>query len=139
MRRPEGWLRPCLVDEGWVSGVSRGAFELAEPAGVEHPSEVRRHTPPSSLATLFELTAGRRVPPSGVGDVLVESILKEAPDMFEITVSRSGARPIVMVVLSTAPTRLFLCRTARGHYLSYRGTDPTQAEVKAVEDAAKHL
>jgi tetratricopeptide (TPR) repeat protein len=135
VRRPEGWLRPLWMKAGvWREP---GPFELGEPTGLVQPSEVR-HAPSSSLATLFALTAGRRVSLRAVGDVLVESIRQESPDMFEITASRSGARPIVMV-LSTSPTRLFLCRTARGHYLSYRGSDPTQAEVKAVEEAANYL
>jgi tetratricopeptide (TPR) repeat protein len=142
LRRPEGWLRPTWLKTGvWRE---TGAFEPPSPSvspGVS-PSGPERASggPPvrPSLATLFDLTAGKSLSLKALGDVSVESIRHESPEMYVIVVACPGARAIEMV-LSTASTRLFLCRTARGHYLSYRGSDPTQAEARAVQELAKYL
>jgi hypothetical protein len=139
LRRSEGWLRPIAMkastwrETGSFAGgtaVVEESRAAAEGDGVAAPAPM--------LRALFDLELGRRLPLKGLGEVLVESIREDENGTFELTLSRSGGRPLV-VLLSTTPTQPYFRRTARGHYLSYRGSDATPEETSALDDVSTHL
>jgi hypothetical protein len=89
------------------------------------------------VRTLFDLRCGQRLA-AGELDLRVDTIHRSGASTFELTVARIGGRPLDLQ-LSTTPTERYFMRTSRGHYLTYRNTQATPEENRAIAEVARHL
>jgi hypothetical protein len=151
-------IRALTCDDAkaaWMMGVPLDPDRARRSAFRRDPARIRRdlmrlapavHCPPL-VATLFGLTQGQAlsVPdaaldggsrPQAPGVSRIAEIRLESDTSYEVTLTRAGARPLV-VVLSTAPVERYYRRTARGHYLSYRGSGVTPGETSLLEQVAR--
>ena len=122
VRRPERWLRPL-----WI-GRTEWQLPDAEPDVL---SGSRRQERP--LRTPLGLDVGEVVSVPGVGDASVAGFRHRDEHVCELTLSRDGLPPLVVIVSAVEPPAYF-CRTGKGFFVWYEGDpgDPGLAVVTAL-------
>jgi hypothetical protein len=90
----------------------------------------------SPVWKLSSLRQGQRLGASA--SYLVEAIHRAGDSTFEITLVRSGVRPLV-AILSTVPLDSYFRRTSQALYLMYRGELATHEEQLALAELADLL
>ena len=135
-------IRALTSDDGkvaWMTGVARDPA-AARTSPFWRDSGTLSEPATGALDALFGIRRGQELRVEGGRAFRVRDLRQPEAAAYEVSLAsgEGTARPLVARIM-TVPTARFFCRTARGHYLSYQGSNLTPDELAVLGELARYV